>query len=208
MTTEKSRIPYKKLKTYQQAVIIYDLTVGFCERFLGDLPAGRQEGEDERYKGYKRFKLREQMEGAARSGKQNIVEGASQGTSLKGYIKLLGVALGSLKELYEDYEDFARQRELYVWEKSPKRDAWVRKILFSQLEGYKRGKGYKAKLPLNPSDPLDPTWAVNYLLNLINLTTYLLKRQIESLEEKFLREGGYTENLFRRRLQERSKGVK
>ncbi len=185
---ERSRIPYKNLKTYQQTVIVYDLTVEFCEKFL-------EEGD----KGYKRYKLREQIEGAARSGKQNIAEGASQGTSLKGYIKLLGVALGSLKELCEDFEDLARQRGIEVWEKSPKRDAWVKKILFSQLEGYKRGKGYKAKLPLNPSDSLDPTWAVNYLLNLVNLTTFMLKNQIKSLEEKFAQEGGYTENLFRRR---------
>ncbi len=197
----QSQAPYKNLKTYQQSVIICDLTVEFCGKFL-------EEGENERYRGYKRFKLREQMEGAARSGKQNIVEGASQGTSLKGYIKLLGVALGSLKELYEDYEDFSRQREVEVWEESPKRDTWVRKLLFSQLEGYRRGKGYKADLPLNPSDPLDPTWAVNYLLNLINMTTFLLKRQIESLEEKFVQEGGYTENLFKKRLRYRSKGVK
>lgn len=194
---EQSRIPYRNLKTYQQAVIIYDLTAAFCEKFL-------EEGD----KGYKRFKLREQMEGAARSGKQNIVEGASQGTSLKGYIKLLGVALGSLKELYEDYEDFARLRGIEVWEESAKRDAWVKKLLFSQLERYKRDKGFKAGLPLNPSNPLDPAWSVNYLLNLINMTTYLLKRQIESLEEKFAGEGGYTESLFKRRLQKRSEGVR
>ena len=195
--TKHSRIPYKNLKTYQQAVIICDLTAEFCEKFL-------EEGD----KRYKRFKLREQMEGAARSGKQNIVEGASQGTSLKGYIKLLGVALGSLKELYEDYDDFSRQREVEVWEAGPRRDAWVKRMLFSQLEGYEGDKRYKAEVPLNPSNPLDPTWAVNYLLNLINLTTYMLKNQIKSLEEKFAQEGGYTENLFKKRLQERSKGVK
>lgn len=189
---KQNKIPYKNLKTYQQAVIIYDLTVEFCKRFLG-------EGD----KGYKRYKLREQMEGAARSGKQNIAEGASQGTSLKGYIKLLGVALGSLKELFEDYEDFARQRGIKIWLKSPERDAWVKKILFSQLEGYKRNKGYKVEFPLNPFNPLNPAWTVNYLLNLINLTTFLLKNQIESLEEKFVREGGYTENLFKKRLQQR-----
>lgn len=190
---EKSKVPYKNLKTYQQAVIIYDLTVKFCERFLVE--------EDKGCKRYK-YKLREQMEWAARSGKQNIAEGASQGTLLKGYIKLLGVALGSLKELYEDCEDFVRQRKVTIWPKSPKRDAWVKKILFEQLEGYKR-EGYKVELPLNPSNLLDPSWAVNYLLNLINLTTYLLKRQINSLEEKFVREDGYTENLFKRRLKYR-----
>ena len=57
--------------------------------------------------------------------------------------------------------------------------------------------------------PIDPTWAVNYLLNLVNLTTFLLKRQIKSLEEKFVQEGGYTENLFKRRLKYRlSTGAK
>lgn len=196
---EENRVPYKNLKTYQQAVIIYDLTVEFCRRFLAE--------GDKGYKRYK-YKLREQMEGAARSGKQNIAEGASQGTSLKAYIKLLGVALGSLKELYEDCEDFARQRVVTIWPKTPKRDVWVKKILFEQLEGYKRDKGCKAKLPLNPSDPLDPTWAVNYLLNLINMTTYLLKKQIDSLEEKFVREGGYSENLFKRRLKQRDGQLK
>jgi four helix bundle suffix protein len=190
----ESRIPYKNLKTYQQAVIIYDLTAEFCERFL-------EEGD----KGLPAIKFAPPANAWHwRAGRKR--KWASQGTSLKGYIKLLGVALGSLKELSEDFEDFARQRGLEVWERSPKCEAWVKKLLFSQLEGYKRGKGYKARLPLNSSDPLDPTWAVNYLLNLINLTTFMLKNQIKSLEEKFANEGGYTENLFKRRLRERSKG--
>jgi four helix bundle suffix protein len=120
----------------------------------------------------------------------------------------LGVALGSLKELGEDYEDFARQREVEVWEQGPKRDKWIKGLLFAQLERYGKGKGYKAELPLDRLNPLDPTWAVNYLLNLINLTTYMLKNQIASLEKKFAREGGYTENLFKQRLRERAKGVR
>lgn len=83
---------YEDLLTYQQSEESYDLTVQFCQRFL----PGREN-----------LRQREQMIQAARSGKQNIVEGYSL-KSLKGYIKLLGVSRGSLEELLEDYKDFAR----------------------------------------------------------------------------------------------------
>lgn len=73
----KNQPPYKKLLTYKYSVVILDLTKEFVKKFL----AGRE-----------KLRTREQMVQAARSGKQNIVEGASQGTSLKGYIKLCGVA--------------------------------------------------------------------------------------------------------------------
>ena len=114
---------------------------------------------------------------AARSSKQCIVEGYLQ-KSLKGYIKLLGVTRGSNEELLKDYEDFARTRELTIlpkWDKGGKRDN------------------------LNPFIPL------NYSANLIRRTNYLLDRQIRSLEEKFIKEGGYTEGIFRKRLDWKSK---
>ena len=58
------------------------------------------------------------MEQAARSGKQNIVEGVGQSqTSKKGEIKLLGVAKASFEELQADYEDFLRQHQMKVYEK-------------------------------------------------------------------------------------------
>ncbi len=50
---------------------------------------------------------------AARSGKQNIIEGVGQSRiSKKGEIKLLGVAKASLEELLADFEDFLRQKIL------------------------------------------------------------------------------------------------
>lgn len=58
---------------------------------------------------------------AARSGKQNIAEGYLE-KSLKMYIKLLGVARGSLGELLEDYGDFARQRKILLWSKEKARE--------------------------------------------------------------------------------------
>ncbi len=92
---------YKKLLTYQKANVIYQITYYFCHKFLirGDRTV-------------------DQMIQAARSGKQNIVEGCSAAsTSSKTEIKLINVAKASLKELLEDYEDFLRTRGKPQWEK-------------------------------------------------------------------------------------------
>ncbi len=82
---------YKYLFTYRLAEAVYDLTVVFCQKFL---PSREN------------LRLREQMVSAARSNKQNIAEGVSEQASLKGQIKLLGVAQASVEELTADYEDF------------------------------------------------------------------------------------------------------
>lgn len=131
-------------------------------------------------------RTREQMIQAGRSGKQNIAEG-SQLQSLKGYIKLCGVSKASFKELLEDFLDFLRQRGLQLWSKD---DPRVRKIREIRLID-------KPDLPDNPEE------AANLLITLITQETFLLDKQIKSLEEKFIREGGYTENIFKKRLQER-----
>ena len=59
----------------------------------------------------------DQMVQAARSGKQNIAEGAAAGnTSKETEIKLTNVAKASLQELLVDYEDFLRVRGLEQWQ--------------------------------------------------------------------------------------------
>lgn len=131
----------------------------------------------------------DQMVQAGRSGKQCIPEGYLQ-RSLKGYIKLLGVTRGSFEELLHDYLDFARHHQVEI------RDKWEM--------GVKRDKYGKYILPLDPLNPFNPFIPVNFMVNLLRRTNYLLDRQIASLEEKFIREGGYTENLFKRRLQARN----
>jgi four helix bundle suffix protein len=175
---------YKKLFTYRYALLTYDLTVEFCQRWI------------------KSWKLREQMTGAARSGKQNIVEG-SEGmkTSLKNGIRLTNVAKASLEELLADYEDFLRQRNLPQWDKSD-----PRVVLF-------RGKAAKLVSYLSHLSnlrwqeqlllPRDPAEAANLLLTLCHQATYLLNRQVEALERKHQTEGGYTEKLYRKRKQYR-----
>lgn len=55
---------------------------------------------------------------AARSGKQNIVEGYAAGaTSAESELKLFNVAKSSLQELLIDYEDYLRTRGQPRWEK-------------------------------------------------------------------------------------------
>ena len=87
---------YRELKSYQNAQIVYDATVKFCDRFVD-----------------RRSRTHDQMVQAARSGKQNIAEGSmASGTSKKTELKLVGVARASLEELLQDYQDFLRQRGL------------------------------------------------------------------------------------------------
>jgi len=138
------------------------------------------------------------MNQAARSGKQNIVEGVSQGrTSEKGTIKLLGVANASFEELLMDYEDFLRQNHLEIYKLT---DPWVtnfRKIAF-RLSNLKNLSNLgelieRPKLFGNPQDD------ANFLLTLCHQVTYLLSRQIKAAEEKFIAQGGYTESLSKKR---------
>lgn len=171
---------YENLLTYTQGEEIYDLTVQFCQKFLPGRELLRQ---------------REQMIQAARSAKQCIAEGASQKTSLKGYIKMLGISRGSLEELLKDYQDFARLRNITIWEKSDSR----LKEMGGRVKKVKRETG-RYKLPSTPSQPSNPSCPLNYLIDLIIRTNYLLDRQKTSLEEKFIKEGGYSEALFRKRV--------
>ncbi len=93
---------YEKLLSFQKARIVYDATVRFCERFL-------KKGDH----------TIDQMVQAARSGKQNILEGSqASGTSRESEIKLVNVARASLEELLEDYRDYLRVRGATLWEKT------------------------------------------------------------------------------------------
>ena len=91
---------YKNLLTYKKAVIIYDITYYFCKNYLE-----------------KKDRTVDQMIQAARSGKQNIVEGCASGTiSLKSKIFLINVAKASFQELLEDYKDYLMIHGYKKWE--------------------------------------------------------------------------------------------
>lgn len=166
--------PYQKLLDYKYAVYIYDMNREFIERFLP---------------GAENMRQRQQMDQAARSSKQCIAEGATQGTSLKNYIKMLGITRGSYEELLEDYKDQARLNKVAVWDKEELRKNGRLRVFID------------ASKPLPPTPPLPHRFddAVNVMIDLITRENYLVDQHKRSLEEKFKKEGGYTENLFRKR---------
>lgn len=192
----------KFLLTYRYSEIIHDLTIAFTKAFLlGHLSALSNLSN---LKGRADYRQADQMNQAARSGKQNIVEGVSQSaTSKKGEIKLLGVAKASFEELLTDFEDFLRQNGMEIYPKTDPRVTAFRKTAFrlSHLNNLSDLGHLKEK----PELPKDPQNAANFLLTLCHQVTYLLDRQIKAMEGKFIQGGGFTENLFKKRLTERTK---
>ncbi|MDC4204533.1 MAG: four helix bundle suffix domain-containing protein [Candidatus Manganitrophus sp.] len=166
---------YRELKSYQNAEIVYDATVRFCDRFVE-----------------RRSRTHDQMVQAARSGKQNIAEGSvASGTSKKTELKLVGVARASLEELLLDYQDYLRQHGLALWAKNHSTAQGVRKLAFEKHRSYKTYRTYVEKESAET--------AANTLICLIHQTNYLLDQQLRQLEKQFLNEGGFTERLYRAR---------
>jgi four helix bundle suffix protein len=157
---------------------VYDGTVFFCSRFID-----------------KRERTYDQMVQAARSGKQNIIEGSqASGTSKESEIKLTNVARASLEELLEDYRDFLRVRGLRLWEKTRREAQFVRRLGPNKDTTYESYKTYMETRP--------PEVVANILICLIHQTNYLLDNQLRQLEAAFLKEGGLRERMTRARLAE------
>ena len=143
-------------------------------------------------------RTRDQMVQAARSGKQNILEGSqASGTSKESEIKLMNVARASLEELLEDYRDFLRVRALPLWDKNSREAQFVRRL------GSQRESSYENYRPYLETRP--PGVVANILICLIHQTNYLLDQQLRQLEKAFVQEGGLRERMRRARLTERSK---
>jgi four helix bundle suffix protein len=139
----------------------------------------------------------DQMVQAARSGKQNIVEGSmASGTSKETEIKLMNVARASLEELLEDYRDYLRTHNAPLWAKDSKEALFVRKLGRQENESYETYRTY--------IDTRPPETIANILVCLIHQTNYLLDQQIRQLEQAFLKEGGLRERMTRARLDARS----
>lgn len=183
---------YEYLLAYKITIPIYDYTVIFCQRC--------QSPNFSNFPNLSSSRTFDQMIQAARSGSQNIPEGNQQ-SSLEGYIKLTGVNHASLEELLKDFLSFARQNKIEVWEK----EEVVRRVreLGEVWEIIKK----KPTLPYSPNFPNlpnNPTTAINLMITLINQAIYLQKKLQQSLEQKFIKEGGFRENLFKKRLNERN----
>ncbi|HEY4561496.1 MAG TPA: four helix bundle suffix domain-containing protein [Thermoanaerobaculia bacterium] len=174
---------YKNLLSYQKAEIVYDATIHFCNCFID-----------------RRSRTHDQMVQAARSGKQNIIEGSmAAGTSKETEIKLTNVARASLEELLTDYRDFLRVRGLEEW---PADHPYARRL--RELNRI-RDATY-ATFQKGIENP-DPAIAANVVIGLIRVASYLLDRQIRRLEKAFLAEGGLRERMSRARVETRRKAV-
>lgn len=200
---------YRKLKSFQVAQLVYDITVRFCERYID------------------RFsRTRDQMVQAARSGVQNIAEGSqASGTSKKTELRLTNVARASLEELRLDYEDFLRQRGLPMWAPDhlaltrfkARRCATlddVRSWVEKERALGRKNKDNHGQTRTDTDNKDSKTRSVtvgesqcgsvssealvaNAALSLLNLCCYFLDRQIETQASDFEKEGGFTERLYR-----------
>jgi len=185
---------YRKLRSYKVAQAVYDATVVFCRRFYAN---------DRR--------MTDQMIQAARSGVRNISEGSgAAATSRKTEMKLTNVARASLSdELLPDYESFLIQKGLRIWPKDSREALTLRKRLeqdqVARLPPERNGKPRLTGLG-ELSDFVaraDPELAANAMICAINQAAYLLKRQLQSQERAFLRNGGFTERLYTSRIEAR-----
>lgn len=134
---------------------------------------------------------------AARSGKQNILEGSqASGTSKEAEIKLVNVARASLEELLEDYRDFLRVHKSPLWDKESREARFVRRL------GARRNTSYESYATYIETRPGHVV--ANILICLIHQTNYLLDQQLRQLEKAFLEEGGLRERMTRARLSTRA----
>ena len=167
---------YQELLSYQKALVVYQATLHFCDRFID-----------------KRSRTHDQMVQAARSGKQNIAEGSKASiTSTEMELKLTNVARASLEELLIDYQDFLRVRDLPAWAKDSAEALYIRKLGKQPDESYET---YRTFADTRPADTL-----ANIALCLIHQANYLLDQQIRRLEKDFLQKGGLRERMTRARL--------
>lgn len=172
---------YRRLLSFRKAEIIYDLTVSFCRRYLS-----------------RDARTTDQMVQAARSGKQNIAEGSMASvTSRETEIKLTNVARASLEELLLDYEDYLRTRNLRLWDKDSPESLFMRKASLQHEHSE-----WFLNLALSRNDEVFANMAVC----LIHQAGFLLKKQLDVLEERFLQEGGLRERMTRLRKQRRKSG--
>lgn len=171
---------YKTLKAHQKSECVFDITYYFVEHFL-------DRGHD---------RTVDQMQQAARSGKQNIVEGYSDAEgSSDSYHKLTVIAKGSLEELLEDYEDYLRVHQLERWgQQHLKYQACI--PLFQK---HNDSKWYRRQIEGRSDEDI-----ANIAIIVIHQTLALLRGLIDRIDKKFLEEGGIKEQRFQARLKYRS----
>ena len=168
----RTQVNWKELYFYQKTDVLYQMTVVFCRRFL---PAHGDRTVD-------------QMVQAARSGKQNIVEGCADGvTSTEMQLKLLNVARSSIQELQEDYRDYLLSRFSGLWDNGhPRYDAL---LLFCRNHN-----------ALADYQPFFERWSDEETANagytLCRMVDKMMSTYIEGLETQFVTQGGIKERMY------------
>ena len=178
---------FRNTKTWQLADLIYDVTVRFCDKFVD-----------------RRSRTHDQMVQAARSGAQNLLEGSvDSATSKKIELKLTGIARGSLEELRRDYQKFLAHRELPEWKPSAPELERFKTLRCATLAQFREWVAEEARRAGEDTD-LPAVLAANGALSLLNLCIFLIGRQMEAQARAFEAEGGFTERLYRRRMERRT----
>lgn len=166
---------YRKLRCFQLAEHIYDVTFVFCERFIGS-------GD----------RTKDQMIQAARSIKQNIAEGSSAATmSTQTEMFLTNVGKASQQELLLDFEDYLVTRGLTKWGIGDRRLENVRAALRSRMSRefmIEKAKGWNAET------------LANVAITLIHQCDRMLAGLFEHQKRQFLDNGGIKEQMTRARL--------
>ena len=193
---------FRKTLSFGLTCLVYYATELFCRRNfnLKSDPLGKTFG---------------QMVGAARSAKQNIVEGSARaGTSRETELRLYDVAKGSLEELAGDYEDFLIARGEVPWSESDPKAIKARNIEFDDFTAYddlRHNFGAHLMSMRKRFAPAleneDPVVAANALLVIIDRACALLRRQMDRLGETFREQGGFTEHLTKVRLEHRNEAL-
>lgn len=162
---------YKSLHLYQKSEVLVLLTDVFCRRFLplhGDRTV-------------------DQMNQAARSGKQNIVEGSEAAiTSSETEVKLINVGRASLQELREDYEDYLKKHSLQLWDKDHPR--FEKMLTFCRAHN-----AYDHYRQL--AETLTAEEFCNMAITLCHITDKMADTYLQHLEKQFLTEGGVKERM-------------
>lgn len=175
-TVLRKQTNWKNLWFYQKTVVLYQMTYVFTRRFL---PSFGDRTVD-------------QMVQAARSGKQNIVEGSADGvTSMEMELKLLNVARSSIQELLEDYEDYLPAHRLIKWTAGHPR--------YNGMLRYCRKHNYLADY-----EPYFEKWtdeeAANIGITLCRMVDKMMMTYQKKKEEEFVTEGGIRERMTAARL--------
>lgn len=136
----------------------------------------------------------DQMDQADRSGKQNLVEGSLE-NSTESNLKLTGISRASYGELTEDYQDFLFQKRLKQWDKNDSRTLRLRQILINAHAPHVSREAHEWNgIPFD-----NPESFANLMITLCTKQGFLLDRFLKGTENRFVREGGFRENLFKKR---------